>query len=110
MLQEHLFSGTRSEVFVHDQHAVTDSLAGSFVQAGRASEVPVSTGSYETMPTPGYDCQSWMLAEVKALEKAVPEHVSTEDCGLGGRRGEREHPRGAVASTSALRAARSSIG
>ena len=35
-------------------------------------------GVYETMPTPGYDYQSWMLAEVKALEKAVAQGVSTE--------------------------------
>ena len=28
-------------------------------------------GVYETMPTPGYDYQSWMLAEVKAIQKAV---------------------------------------
>ena len=27
-------------------------------------------GVYETMP-PGYDYQSWMLAEVRALERAV---------------------------------------
>ena len=33
---------------------------------------------YETMPTPGYTYQSWMLAEVAALEKAVTDKVSTE--------------------------------
>jgi zinc/manganese transport system substrate-binding protein len=32
---------------------------------------------YETMPTPGYDYQSWMLAEVDAIEAAVARHVST---------------------------------
>jgi zinc/manganese transport system substrate-binding protein len=35
-------------------------------------------GVYETMPTPGYDYQSWMLAEVQALRKAVAGKVSTE--------------------------------
>jgi zinc/manganese transport system substrate-binding protein len=30
------------------------------------------------MPTPGYDYQSWMLAEVNALQRAVADHVSTE--------------------------------
>jgi zinc/manganese transport system substrate-binding protein len=29
------------------------------------------------MPTPGYDYQTWMLAEVQALEKAVASKVST---------------------------------
>jgi len=33
---------------------------------------------YETMPTPGYTYQSWMLAEVNALNKAVTDKVSTE--------------------------------
>ena len=31
--------------------------------------IPV-VGVYETMPTPGYDYQSWMLAEVQALQQA----------------------------------------
>jgi zinc/manganese transport system substrate-binding protein len=30
------------------------------------------------MPTPGYDYQSWMLAEVEALQKAVASKVSTQ--------------------------------
>ena len=39
--------------------------------------VPV-VGVYETMPTPGYDYQSWMLAEVKAIQKAIADGISTE--------------------------------
>jgi len=75
-LQNGLFSGQEVKVFVHNQQ-VTDSLTESFVQAAKRAGIPV-VGVYETMPTPGYDYQSWMLAEVKALEKAVAEHVSTE--------------------------------
>jgi zinc/manganese transport system substrate-binding protein len=30
------------------------------------------------MPTPGYTYQSWMLAEVTALGKAVTDRISTE--------------------------------
>jgi hypothetical protein len=30
------------------------------------------------MPTPGYDHQSWMLAEVSALTKALASHTSTQ--------------------------------
>ena len=53
-------------------------LAHRVVPAGRQRDgIPV-VGVYETMPAPGYDYQSWMLAEVKALEKAVAEHVSTQ--------------------------------
>jgi zinc/manganese transport system substrate-binding protein len=75
-LQNSLFSEHKVKVFVHNQQ-VTDSLTESFVQAAKRAGIPV-VGVYETMPTPGYDYQSWMLAEVKALEKAVAEHVSTE--------------------------------
>jgi zinc/manganese transport system substrate-binding protein len=75
-LQNGLFSGHEVEVFVHNQQ-VTDSLTESFVQAAKRAGIPV-VGVYETMPTPGYDYQSWMLAEVRALERAVVEHVSTE--------------------------------
>jgi zinc/manganese transport system substrate-binding protein len=75
-IQNGLFSGHEVKVFVHNQQ-VTDSLTESFVQAAKRAGIPV-VGVYETMPTPGYDYQSWMLAEVEALEKAVVEHVSTE--------------------------------
>jgi len=75
-LQNSLFSGHKVKIFVHNQQ-VTDSLTESFVKAAKSAGIPV-VGVYETMPTPGYDYQSWMQAEVKALEKAVSEHVSTE--------------------------------
>jgi zinc/manganese transport system substrate-binding protein len=75
-LQNGLFSGHEVKVFVHNQQ-VTDSLTESFVQAAKRAGIPV-VGVYETMPTPGYDYQSWMLTEVRALERAVVEHVSTE--------------------------------
>jgi len=75
-LQNSLFSGHKVKVFVHNQQ-VTDSLTESFVQAAKRAGIPV-VGVYETMPTPGYDYQSWMLAEVKAIEKAVGQGISTE--------------------------------
>jgi zinc/manganese transport system substrate-binding protein len=75
-LQNGLFSGHRVKVFVYNQQ-VTDSLTASFKQAAKRAGIPV-VGVYETMPTPGYDYQSWMLAEVKALERAVADGVSTE--------------------------------
>jgi zinc/manganese transport system substrate-binding protein len=75
-LQNGLFSGHEVKVFVHNQQ-VTDSLTESFVQAAKRAGIPV-VGVYETMPTPGYDYQSWMLAEIKAIEKAVAQGISTE--------------------------------
>jgi zinc/manganese transport system substrate-binding protein len=73
--QNGLFSGRKVKVFVYNQQ-VTDSLTESFLSAAASNGIPV-VGVYETMPTPGYDYQSWMLAEVKALERAISEKVST---------------------------------
>ncbi len=75
-LENGLFSAHKVKVFVHNQQ-VTDSLTESFVQAAKRAGIPV-VGVYETMPTPGYDYQSWMLAEVQALERAVGQGKSTE--------------------------------
>jgi len=73
-LEDSLFSAHRVKVFIYNQQ-VTDSLTESFVSAAKRSGIPV-VGVYETMP-PGYSYQSWMLAEVAALQKAVAHKVST---------------------------------
>ena len=73
--QEGLFSGHKVKVFVYNQQ-VTDSLTESFITDAHNAGIPV-IGVYETMPVPAYDYQSWMLAEVTALTKAVADHVST---------------------------------
>jgi zinc/manganese transport system substrate-binding protein len=73
-LEDSLFSGHRVRAFLYNQQ-VTDSLTQSFVSAAKKNGIPV-VGVYETMPT-GYDYQSWMLAEVNALTKAVAHRVST---------------------------------
>ena len=75
-IQEELLSGGRVKAFLYNQQ-VTDSLTQSFLEAARKHGVAV-VGLYETMPTPGYDYQSWMLAELRALERAVAQGVSTE--------------------------------
>jgi zinc/manganese transport system substrate-binding protein len=75
-MQNSLFASHRVKVFVYNQQ-VTDSLTESFLAAAKRYGVPV-VGVYETMPMPGYDYQSWMLAEVRALRRAVAEGVSTE--------------------------------
>jgi zinc/manganese transport system substrate-binding protein len=77
--QDGLFSAHRVKVFVYNQQ-VTDSLTQSFLAAARRSGIPV-VGVYETMPAPGYDYQSWMLAEVRALQLAVADGTSTERLG-----------------------------
>jgi zinc/manganese transport system substrate-binding protein len=74
-LQNSLFTQHKVKVFLYNQQ-VTDSLTESFIKLAQENGIPV-VGVYETMPTPGYDYQSWMLAEVNALNKAVTSKVST---------------------------------
>jgi zinc/manganese transport system substrate-binding protein len=74
--QDSLFSKHLVKVFVYNQQ-VTDSLTASFLADAKKYGIPV-VGVYETMPTPGYDYQSWMLAEINALQKAVADKVSTQ--------------------------------
>jgi zinc/manganese transport system substrate-binding protein len=75
-LMDGLFSGHRVKVFLYNQQ-VTDSLTQSFLSLARKDGIPV-VGVYETMPTPGYDYQSWMLAETRALQQAVTDKISTQ--------------------------------
>jgi zinc/manganese transport system substrate-binding protein len=75
-LEHQLLAQHRVKVFLYNQQ-VTDSVTQSFLATARQSGVPV-VGVYETMPVPGYDYQSWMLAEVHALERAVADGTSTE--------------------------------
>lgn len=74
-LQKELLSRRRVKALVYNQQ-VADSLTVAWTAAARGAGVPV-VGMTETMPTPGYDYQSWMLAEVDALRRAVADHVST---------------------------------
>ena len=75
-LEDSLFSQHKVKVFVYNQQ-VTDSLTASFLATAQKYGIPV-VGVYETMPVPGYNYQSWMLAEVNALRKAVADKTSTE--------------------------------
>lgn len=74
--QNSLFTDHKVKVFVYNQQ-VTDALTQSFLNLAKKNGIPV-VGVYETMPTPGFTYQSWMLAEVNALQKAVTAKVSTE--------------------------------
>ena len=75
-LENHLLSSHRAQVFCYNQQVV-DPLTTAIRHAAQAAGVPV-VAVYETMPTPGYHYQSWMLAEVHAIEAAVARGVSTE--------------------------------
>jgi zinc/manganese transport system substrate-binding protein len=73
--QKALFTQHKVKVFLYNQQ-VTDSLTESYIKLANENGIPV-VGVYETMPT-GYTYQTWMQAEVNALNKAVTSKVSTE--------------------------------
>jgi zinc/manganese transport system substrate-binding protein len=75
-IERSLFTQHKVTAFVYNQQ-VTDSLTESFISLAHANDIPV-VGVYETMPEPGYHYQSWMQAEVRALQKAVTSGVSSE--------------------------------
>jgi zinc/manganese transport system substrate-binding protein len=75
-LQTSLFTQHKVKVLVYNQQ-VTDTLTQSFITTARSAGISV-VGVYETMPTPGFNYQSWMLAEVNALQKAVADGISTQ--------------------------------
>jgi zinc/manganese transport system substrate-binding protein len=74
-LEDSFFSQHKVKVFAYNQQVV-DSLTTSIRLNAIKDGVPV-VGVYETMPA-GYNYQSWMLAEVNAITKAVTSKVSTQ--------------------------------
>lgn len=74
--QNALLTGKKVRAFIYNQQ-VTDPITEHFLSLARKNNIPV-VGVYETMPEPGYNYQSWMLAEVKALRKALTDKASTE--------------------------------
>ena len=75
-LENGFFTNRTVKAFVYNQQVI-DALTNSIRLGALKAGVPI-VGVYETMPTPGYDYQSWMLAEVTAIEKAVEHAVSTQ--------------------------------
>jgi zinc/manganese transport system substrate-binding protein len=73
--QSHLISSREVRLVAYNEQ-VTDSLTETFLAKAKKAGVPV-VAVYETMPTPGYDYQTWMMAEVRALQKALTNKVST---------------------------------
>jgi len=74
-LERSLLSQHKVKVFVYNQQVV-DPLTESLLSLAKQDGIPV-VAVYETMPTPGYDYQSWMLAEVQSLQKALASKIST---------------------------------
>jgi zinc/manganese transport system substrate-binding protein len=75
-LEDGFITKHQVKVFCYNQQ-VTSSLTASIRKTAIKAGVPV-VGVYETMPTPGYNFQSWMVAEVNAIEKAITTGASAE--------------------------------
>jgi zinc/manganese transport system substrate-binding protein len=75
-LENGLFSNHQVKVFVYNEQVV-DALTSSIRASAQQAGIPI-VGVYETMPAPGYDYQSWMLAEVQAIQRAVVDGTSAE--------------------------------
>jgi len=73
--QDDLFTRHQVKVFLYNRQ-VTNSLTASFLMLAKQNGIPV-VGVYETMPAPGYDYQTWMMAEAKALDRALADKRST---------------------------------
>ena len=73
--QQNLFTTHVVKVFCYNAQVISP-VTSSLLSLAQSSHVPV-VAVYETMPVPGYDYQSWMLAEIKALTKAIEQHKST---------------------------------
>ncbi len=67
--QDSLLQEKKVRVFVYNEQ-VTSSVTASFLSEAQHEGIPV-VGVYETMPTPGYHYQTWMLAEADALYDAL---------------------------------------
>jgi zinc/manganese transport system substrate-binding protein len=76
-LQQSFFTSHRVKAFCYNAQ-VSSSVTTSLRSLAQKSGVPV-VAVYETMPTPGYDYQSWMLAEINALSKALVKGTSTKE-------------------------------
>ncbi len=73
--QQALLTGHRVKALIYNRQ-VTNPLTQSFLELARKNGIAV-VGVYETLPTPGYDYQTWMQAETEALILAVTRGVST---------------------------------
>ncbi len=73
--QQNLFNHHRVALFCYNAQ-VSSPVTLELRALASTDHIPV-VAVYETMPTPGYDYQRWMLAEIHALQRAIHSHQST---------------------------------
>jgi len=74
--QENLLTQHKVKVLCYNAQ-VSSPVTQSIRSLAQSSGVPI-VAVYETMPTPGYNYQSWMRAEIAALAKALTSSTSTQ--------------------------------
>jgi zinc/manganese transport system substrate-binding protein len=74
--QQNLFTHHRVRVLCYNAQ-VSSTVTIALRSLAEQSRVPV-VAVYETMPAPGYAFQSWMLAEIRAMTKALTAGSSTK--------------------------------
>jgi zinc/manganese transport system substrate-binding protein len=74
-LENSFFTKHEVRLFCYNEQVV-DSLTSSLRANASLHQIPI-VGVYETMPTPGFTYQSWMVAEVKAITQAIATGQST---------------------------------
>ena len=75
--EQALLSRHRVKLFCYNAQVLSTTTA-SLQALARKSGIPV-VAVYETMPTPGYTYQTWMLAEIHAMARALSSKRSTEN-------------------------------
>jgi zinc/manganese transport system substrate-binding protein len=73
--QQSLFTGHKVKLFCYNAQ-VSSSVTVALRTLAVHSRIPI-VAVYETMPTPGYDVQSWMVAEINAMSTALTSSKST---------------------------------
>lgn len=73
--QQNLLTHQKVRVFLYNEQ-VSSPVTVSLESLAKSSGLPI-VAVYETMPTPRYDYQSWMLAEIAALTRALSTSRST---------------------------------
>jgi len=74
--QQNLLTSHQAKVFCYNEQ-VSSTVTLAMRSLAQSSHVPV-VAVYETMPT-GFNYQTWMLAEIAALSKALTSHLSTKE-------------------------------
>jgi zinc/manganese transport system substrate-binding protein len=74
--QNSFFAKHLVKVFAYNQQVISPTTV-SLLALAKKEQIPV-VGVYETMPTPGYKYQSWILAEINALSQALASGISTQ--------------------------------